>query len=77
MSQNTTLIKAMKARYITGMDALEIAKCFRLPARVYDIEKMGHVIKRRWVSVPSGKNVMSYKIVGKEPFMFDDLKEFL
>ena len=56
----------MKARYITGMDALEIAKCFRLPARVKDIEKMGYIIKRRWVSVPSGKNVMSYKIVGKE-----------
>ena len=45
---------------LTHLDAENRFKCLRLGARIYDLKQQGHEIKRRMVTVPSGKRVAEY-----------------
>lgn len=47
---------------ITGLEALELFGCFRLPARIADIRKSGFPVQSKFVTTPSGKRVKSYWI---------------
>jgi hypothetical protein len=54
----------MKAGHgITGLDALHRFGCFRLPARIADIKKLGHDVKREMIEV-NGKRVARYWMEG-------------
>jgi hypothetical protein len=63
-SQSAQILAHMKAGHgITGLDALHRFGCFRLPARIADIKKMGHDVKREMIEV-NGKRVARYWMEG-------------
>lgn len=60
LSQKKRILAYMKAGHgITGLEALELFGCFRLPARIADIREDGHVITSQTVHV-NGKRVKRY-----------------
>jgi hypothetical protein len=63
MTQTQQLIKLMKKKWVTPMDALNHAQCFRLAARVHDIRESGIEVHDRWKKVDSGKKVKAYRIL--------------
>lgn len=52
----------LRGNRITGMDALQMFACFRLPARIADIEKRGYKIQSQFVTTQTGKRVKQYWI---------------
>jgi hypothetical protein len=63
-SQLAQILAHMKAGHgITGLDALHRFGCFRLPARIADIKRMGHDVKREMIEV-NGKRVARYWMEG-------------
>jgi hypothetical protein len=60
MSQTQQILNHLKqAKPLTGLEALDTYGCFRLAARVQDIENMGYVVSRRNIKV-GGKRVTEY-----------------
>jgi len=45
---------------LTHLDALERHKLARLAARVDELKKLGHDIRKKMIEVPSGKRVALY-----------------
>ena len=45
---------------ITGIEALELFGCFRLPARIADIRDRGYEIKSETITLRNGKRVKDY-----------------
>jgi hypothetical protein len=45
---------------LTHLDAEDRHKCARLAARVDDLKKAGHDIRKKMIQVPSGKRVALY-----------------
>lgn len=45
---------------ITGIEALQLFGCFRLPSRITDLRGEGYDIKSRFVKTPTGKSVKEY-----------------
>jgi hypothetical protein len=63
-SQTLHILAYMKAgQSITGLDALIRFGCFRLPARIADIKKLGHTVNREMIEV-NGKRVARYWMEG-------------
>ena len=52
----------LRGHRITGMDALNLFGCWRLPARIADIKKRGFQIQSEFINTPSGKQVKAYWI---------------
>lgn len=52
----------LRGHRITGIEALELFGCFRLPARIADIRERGFPVESKFVDTPSGKRVKSYWI---------------
>ena len=52
----------LRGHAITGLEALELYGCFRLPARIADIVKSGFPVQSKYVTTPNGKRVKSYWI---------------
>lgn len=50
---------------ITGIEALNACGCFRLPARIYDLKRLGHNIHRDIIKLASGKKVAKYTLLSK------------
>ena len=65
MSQANKLIRVMKRRYITALDALKIADCMSFHRRLTDIERMGYIVTRKPFTTKTGKRIKRYKITGK------------
>jgi hypothetical protein len=64
ISQTTRILAHMKSgNTITGIEALNRFDCFRLPARISDIKKMGYDVKREMIDV-NGKRVARYWMEG-------------
>ena len=62
-SQESKILDHMlRGHRITGMDALNLFGCWRLPARIADIKKRGFPIQSEFISTPSGKQVKAYWI---------------
>ena len=52
----------MAGNRITGIDALELFGCWRLPARIADIRKRGFNVQSEMVLTGTGKRVKAYWI---------------
>tara|TARA_B110000503_G_scaffold131107_1_gene205258 strand:+ start:447 stop:701 length:255 start_codon:yes stop_codon:yes gene_type:complete len=63
MTQSQLILDQLKAgQIITQIDALKIAGCFRLAARVFDLRREGHDIETVPVHTDTGKYIASYKL---------------
>lgn len=62
-AQSAQILNYLKAGYsLTPLDALHMFGSFRLGARVYDLRKEGHDIKKRMIETESGKRIAEYWI---------------
>lgn len=69
VSQANAILDYMsKGHIITGIEALNLFGCFRLPARIADLKKVGHKIKSEMVKLANGKRVAQYTLL--EPSLF-------
>lgn len=69
VSQANAILDYMsKGHAITGIEALNLFGCFRLPARIADLKKVGHKIKSEMVKLANGKRVAQYTLL--EPSLF-------
>ena len=60
---NMILNYLLEGGRLTSLDALKLFNCFRLGARIYDIERTrGYVVSRKYVTTSSKKSVMQYWI---------------
>jgi hypothetical protein len=64
MKQTMTdkLVKLMKRRYVTPLDALQHANCLSLSQRCGDLRRAGIEVIDKWVDLDSGKRVKAYRI---------------
>lgn len=63
MTQNQLILDHLKAGHIiTQIEALKIAGCFRLAARIFDLRGQGHDIEMVPVHTETGKYIASYKL---------------
>ncbi len=65
-TQNEILKEMMTSSWVTGLDALQQAHCFRLPARVLELKAKGAQIEDRWQELPNGKRVKAYRLTKNE-----------
>lgn len=62
-SQESKILDYMLTGHkITGIDALELFNCFRLPARIADIVKRGFPVQSEFIITNTGKRVKAYWI---------------
>ena len=62
MTQNKQiLLDLMAGKTITPLDALKRYGCFRLGARIWELRRNGHSIKRRFVT-KGGKTYAAYSM---------------
>ena len=62
-SQESKILDHMlRGHRITGMEALDLFGCFRLPARIADIVKRGFPVQSEYITTPTGKRVKAYWI---------------
>ena len=60
MSQTIQILNHLKqGKPLTGLGALNKFQCFRLPARIIDIEHMGYTVPRHSIKA-NGKRVTEY-----------------
>ena len=66
-SQNARILEHLQSgKTITGIEALSLYGCFRLPARIADLKALGHDIDKNMVIVPNNKkHVASYYLKSK------------
>ena len=62
-TMTASLIRLMKRRWITSLDALQHCGCLSLAQRVSRDMREFKVLKQ-WRTLPNGKRVMAYRIVG-------------
>lgn len=69
VSKSNAILEYMqKGNSITGIEALDLFGCFRLPARIADLKKVGHIITSKIIKLANGKRVAQYTLV--EPSLF-------
>ena len=62
-SQESKILDYMlRGHKITGIEALNLWGCFRLPARIADIQKRGFPVKSEFITTNTGKRVKAYWI---------------
>ncbi len=62
-SQNRLLLRHLQmGGTITGIEALNLYGCFRLPSRICDLRKMGHTITSEFIKLSNGKRVKRYRL---------------
>jgi predicted transcriptional regulator len=64
-SQTQAILRMLKERDITAIDALREAGCLRLAARISDLRAEGHEISSQMVTTASGKRVARYSLGGQ------------
>lgn len=65
-SQNAQLLAMMRERWISPVDALIDADCFRLAARVKDLRDQGHNVVGRWAGTKGAKRWREYRVLTPE-----------
>ena len=65
MTKKQRLLSLMKRQYVTPLEALEQTGNFALSQRAGEFAKDGWKVVKKWVDLPSGSRVRSYRIVGK------------
>ena len=67
MTQKECILNYLKSGgTLTPMDALTRFRCFRLAARIVDIENDGTHVDHIPVRTDNGKTVMSYRLAGAQ-----------
>lgn len=62
-TQNQQILAYLEAgNTLTGLEALRLFGCFRLPSRIHDLTQRGVAIKRRYITADNGKRVMEYRL---------------
>lgn len=62
-SQESKILDWMlRGHRINGIDALNFFGCFRLPARIADIQKRGFRVQSEYITTITGKRVKQYWI---------------
>lgn len=63
-AQTRVILRMLRERDITALDALREAGVFRLAARIADLRADGHAIETEMIRTDSGKRVARYRLVG-------------
>lgn len=62
-SQNKAILKYLqKGKKLTGLEAVNMFQCLRLPARIKDLKNLGHNIDGKMIRVGK-KRVKQYEIL--------------
>jgi len=61
--QTIRVEKLLRRKWTTPLDALKLAGCMRLAARVHDLREAGIEVHDRWVKTEDGKRFKSYRIL--------------
>lgn len=75
MSMVKTLHSTLRRRWLTPLDAFQHCGCLSLSQRCGDLRRAGVQVLDKWVTLPSGKRVKSYRIVEGQPCYFYDQGE--
>ena len=62
MSQNTSILSALKQGPLTPLYALQQFGVMRLAARIWELRQSGHNIRARKRELPYGKSVAEYSL---------------
>ena len=62
MNQKTALIRAMKRRWLTALEAAQTVGVLALSQRCGELRRDGVCVVDEWIKTPSGKRVKRYKI---------------
>lgn len=62
ITMEARLLKLLKRRYVTPLDALREVGCLSLSQRAGDFARQGHALAKKWVDLPNGKRVRAYRI---------------
>lgn len=65
MTKKEALLKALKREWLTPLEAVERVGIMSLSQRCGDLSREGWKVAKRWVDLPSGSRVMSYRVVGR------------
>jgi hypothetical protein len=63
-TMEANLLRLMRRRYVTPLDALQAVGCLSLSQRAGEFAREGYRVAKRWVDLPGGKRVMSYRVEG-------------
>ena len=64
MTMKTELVKLLHRRWTTPLDALQRVGCLSLSQRCSELRRDGVLVLDKWVELPNGKRVKSYRIFG-------------
>lgn len=56
------LFRTLRTRWLTPLEAVAVCGIFSLSQRVSEWRAQGHCIVDRWVKLPSGSRVKSYRL---------------
>lgn len=62
MSQNEQILKTLKKRPLTSLDAIKRLGCLRLASRINDLRNMGYIIETNMIK-KNGKRYAQYKLI--------------
>jgi hypothetical protein len=64
-TKKARLLSLMKRQWTTPLEALEQTGNFALSQRAGEFAREGWNVAKKWVELPSGSRVRSYRIVGR------------
>ena len=64
-TKKAALLALMRRQYVTPLEALEQTGNFALSQRAGEFARDGWKVLKKWVDLPSGSRVMSYRIAGR------------
>ena len=64
-TKKAALFALLRKQWVTPLEALEQTGNFALSQRAGDFARDGWKVLKRWVDLPSGSRVMSYRISGR------------
>ena len=59
---NAILAYLQNGNAITGIEALRLFGCFRLPSRIHDLKQRGVKFTKKYITTNNGKRVMEYAL---------------
>ncbi len=62
MTMKAELIALLQKRWVTPLEALEMARCLSLSQRVGEMRRSGINVLDKWVTLHSGKRIKAYRI---------------
>jgi hypothetical protein len=72
MTMRNDLHNVLKRRWLTPLDALRMCGCLSLSQRCGEFRRAGLAVQDKWVHLPNGKRVKSYRIVKDQPCYFTE-----